>query len=483
MKRILAALVASLAVASFASHAQEAPKPAPAPAEKPVEKAADAGPMDAVAGKYKVATLNDLKLKDEERKRELSLSVIYPEGEGKFPVVLYSSQAGVNQLDLPTFWASHGYVVILPLHADAQPSRAAQTQAMVDRLFEQMDADKDGKLSAEEIPEMLKDRVKDADTDGDGFISKEELAKVFANGMGGRGGRGGRGGNGGQPGQPGEPAPAPAPAPKDPKAPKEDDFDIHGDARDSLLEDPAQPQPQPQPGPGQGRGQGRGGQGRGMGGAPETLDAGVDHVKDFALVLAQIEKLGELAPALKGKLDLEHVAAAGHGFGSYTAAVIGGATVDLSAEKKAQSFADKRIKSVIELSSRGTGQLGLTKESFAALKLPVLTMTGSEDKNPADEKQGPEWKREAFQYAPEGGKIHLVITGARAQNLVSEGGGFGRGGAQPATEDQKKMFSWTKLATLNFLNSTLRADEAAAKWFDAETLKKNTDGKLAIEKK
>ncbi len=46
-----------------------------------------------------------------------------------------------------------------------------------DRLM-QMDADGDGKLSAEEAPEQLRNMIQRADSDGDGLVSKDELIKM-----------------------------------------------------------------------------------------------------------------------------------------------------------------------------------------------------------------------------------------------------------------------------------------------------------------
>lgn len=467
MKRILASLVAVAVAGSFAVQAQEAPLP-PKPEEKKTEAAPETAPAPnvaaPVAGKFKVVTIADLKLTDEARKKELSLTAILPEGEGKFPVVIGS---GVGTA-LPTYWASHGYVVLLPVHADQQGRGRGQggQGRGIDpgAIFDQIDTDKDGFLSEEEIPAMLADRIKDADTDKDGKISKDEFTKALGAAV------------------PAQPAPAPGPeqprpAPKEPG--KEDEFSVAPGALESLLEEPAPP---PAPRGGQGRGQGRGG-------AQETIDGGVNRVKDFALILDNLAKLGELNAALKGKMDAEKVAVVGHAFGAYAASVAGGATIDLAEDKKAQSLADKRVDAIISLSGRGSGTLGLTKESFKGLAVPMLSMTGSNDTNPRAEGQGPDWKREAFAGAPEGNKIHVVIDGASGQSftgvLAGEGPQMRGRGGQPATpsEAEKAIFGWVKSSTLHFLNSTLKADEAGTKWFDAESLKKATDGKLAIEKK
>lgn len=470
MKRILVSLVAVAVASSFAVQAQEAPKPAEP--EKKTEAAPEtpAAPNLAapVAGKFKIITVSDLKLADEARKKELSFTAIFPEGEGKFPVIIGS---GIG-IALPTYWASHGYVVLLPVHADQQGGRGQGGQGRgfdPATIFDQLDTDKDGFLSEEEIPAMLADRIKDADADKDGKISKDEFTKALGAAL------------------PAQPAPAPAPeqprpAPKEPG--KEDEFSVTpGATGPALLEEPAPP---PAPRGGQGRGQGR--QGRGFG-TRESIEGGVDRVKDFALLLDNVAKIGELNAGLKGKLDAEKVAVVGHAFGAYAATVVGGATVDLAEDKKAQSLADKRVDAIISLSGRGSGTLGLTKESFKGVTVPMLNMTGSNDNNPRAEGQGPDWKREAFAGAPEGNKIHVLIDGASGQSftgvLAGEGPQRQGGRGQPAapTEAEKAIFGWVKSATLHFLNSTLKGDETGAKWFDAESLKKATEGKLAIEKK
>ena len=48
----------------------------------------------------------------------------------------------------------------------------------VEELFEQMDADEDGKLSKEEVKGPIKNDFTKIDTDEDGFLSKEEVDKA-----------------------------------------------------------------------------------------------------------------------------------------------------------------------------------------------------------------------------------------------------------------------------------------------------------------
>jgi hypothetical protein len=68
-----------------------------------------------------------------------------------------------------------------------------------------MDQNGDGKLSVDELPEPLRDRLSTADTNGDGFYDAEELTAAFANSGGGGSDResGARGPGGDGPGESG----------------------------------------------------------------------------------------------------------------------------------------------------------------------------------------------------------------------------------------------------------------------------------------
>jgi predicted dienelactone hydrolase len=458
--RVFAVAIATLMIGSL-SLAQEA-KPEPAPA---TENKID--PNKAPAGALKVTRVDDIKLNDEGRKKELVLSAVFPEDTGKYPVIVFSHGANAYATSgnaLAEYWASHGFVVLIPAHTDARQSEA-------DRMFAEYDADKDGKLSKEELPEQFQAFFDTLDKNEDGFLTKDELAEIA-----GRGGRGNRGGRGGE--QPAEPE-----KPKDPPKEGEDEFDMVGDPAEMLLEDPAQPE-EPQPRQGGGR------QGR-QRTPPPALDAkaGVDRVADIKLILDNAEALVKAAPGLKDKMDLEKVGVSGHNHGAYTAELIAGASVNIEETVKAEdgteskksetrNVADARIKAILALSPAGPDQGGLTKESFKGLKLPMMTMTGTNDTT--GEKQDAAWKKQAYELAPEGGKYHIVIEGASNSSFTAPRRSFNRGGEQPPADP---TFDWVKTSTLQFWNATLKGDEAAKTWLAGEGLKEGTAGKAAIERK
>ena len=72
------------------------------------------------------AAARDLVLRDEAHKKDLEITVRYPaadaRAEGRFPLVVFSHGAGGSRTafaDLTAHWATHGYIVVLPTHADS----------------------------------------------------------------------------------------------------------------------------------------------------------------------------------------------------------------------------------------------------------------------------------------------------------------------------------------------------------------------------
>lgn len=81
--------------------------------------------------------IDRLVLKDQRRQKSIDLTVRYPRVKGRggrtsWPLVVFSHDAGGSRAAFPeltTHWASHGYVVIIPTHADsAAPARAGRRQ-------------------------------------------------------------------------------------------------------------------------------------------------------------------------------------------------------------------------------------------------------------------------------------------------------------------------------------------------------------------
>ena len=197
--------------------------------------------------------------------------------------------------------------------------------------------------------------------------------------------------------------------------------------------------------------------------AAHDPQAGAQRVRDLSFVLDSLSELEAKVPTLAGKIDRAHVGVTGSAMGAYTAELISGATVSVPGATKAISFRDPRARAVLQLSSVGSGQQGLTKSSWNTVRLPMMTMTGSEDRG--RDEQGPEWKREPFALSPAtGNKYHVFITGAQRGSFGGRFAGHRRykqlATGDPKT-DQKAIFCYIEQTSLAFWDMTLKNDAAA----------------------
>ncbi len=76
-------------------------------------------------GPHQVVKNNDFRITDPVQSRELSVRVMYPDAEGPFPVIVFSTGMFCTpQLydRITDHWVSHGYIVVQPNHMDS-PNR------------------------------------------------------------------------------------------------------------------------------------------------------------------------------------------------------------------------------------------------------------------------------------------------------------------------------------------------------------------------
>ena len=192
-------------------------------------------------------------------------------------------------------------------------------------------------------------------------------------------------------------------------------------------------------------------------------------VADLVLVLDKLEDLPSLAPGLKGKIDNKRIGVAGHSFGAYTAMLMGGVTTDFGKEK-GKSFLDKRVKCILPISAQGTGQQGLTEQSWDALRLPMMTITGTEDRGVGG--QSVEWRKEPYKYSPVGDKYLIVIEGA---NHMSYGGALRiRGGG---------VTEIVNFCTTKYWDAYLKNSQEAKEYLQSGKLLKDFADKCTLDKK
>ncbi len=113
------------------------------------------------SGPFTVEVASGLKIYDGERKKSIPIEACYPKQNGTFPVIVISHGAITSARDyrpLSAFWASHGYVCVLPTHADAL---ALHTRA--DEKVSLLKLIGLSKVSAKELEDRRLDMVKTID--------------------------------------------------------------------------------------------------------------------------------------------------------------------------------------------------------------------------------------------------------------------------------------------------------------------------------
>lgn len=111
--------------------------------------------------------------------------------------------------------------------------------------------------------------------------------------------------------------------------------------------------------------------------------------RDVSFVIDRVRQ----DPKLSGIVDMERIGVAGHSFGAYTSLAVGGLTVDLP-EAKAVSFRDARVLAVLPMSPQGSGTMGITKDSWRGVGVPVMFLTGTRDYGSGG--RAASWRREGF---------------------------------------------------------------------------------------
>ena len=239
----------------------------------------------------------------------------------------------------------------------------------------------------------------------------------------------------------------------------------------------------------------------------------VNRARDISLILDNLTNLEKKYPELAGRMDTSKIGVSGHSYGAFTAMMVSGMTS--SAATPAIGAADPRVKAAVVFSPQGIGSLGLTKESWKDVTVPMMYVTGSLDYVTAGDAKP---RHDAFAYSPAGDKFFVSFNGARHMTFAggtlsdisddeipmrtSNGGGYGgtdpwgnpqpqmgtrgaggRGGSSLYQRD-RRIFTAAKIASTAFFDAYLKGDTAAKDYLKpGGTLEAFNSGELTIERK
>lgn len=188
--------------------------------------------------------------------------------------------------------------------------------------------------------------------------------------------------------------------------------------------------------------------------------------QDMSFILDNLDALEEMVPQIRGRLDREKIAVAGHSMGGYTAGVLLGArTTDPASGAEVNVF-DSRFKAGVMMSAPGLGGAAVSKNAiehypvfsgtnFSNLITPSLVAYGTADNDPTQHLtvRGSDWYKDPYLHSP-GGKVLLGLLGA-GHSL----GGVSGYDAKEAEDENPQMVEAVQRLTLGFLRQQLLGDD------------------------
>lgn len=168
---------------------------------------------------------------------------------------------------------------------------------------------------------------------------------------------------------------------------------------------------------------------------------------------------------LRGRLDLKCVGLVGHSFGAYTTMASCGMRPALDWLKPmvapgkglGPDLSEPRIRCGVALSPQGVGEPFFLSGSFASLKVPLLGISGTQDRqqngSPAEN------RREGFALWPKGDHRFVWLSNAKHLDFADSSGSDRKAQASATREDVQPV---TRAATLLFLEANLKSDKSAA---------------------
>ena len=192
-----------------------------------------------------------------------------------------------------------------------------------------------------------------------------------------------------------------------------------------------------------------------------NLQNAIDRAKDVRFAIDQMASIGEKVPALRDRIAMDHIGVGGHSFGANTAMLVAGQTVGFG---NAESFADPRVKAVIAMSEPTPFDHARLDDDYAAVKIPVFMMTGTEDDSPVGDTKAAD-RRLPFDHLKSDASL-LILTGG--DHMVFSGR---LREPKPTDALQQKLIRFSSTA---FWDAYMKSNTAARTWLE------NGDGFRAL---
>ncbi|RBO90942.1 alpha/beta hydrolase family protein [Pseudochrobactrum asaccharolyticum] len=189
--------------------------------------------------------------------------------------------------------------------------------------------------------------------------------------------------------------------------------------------------------------------------------------EDLVRILDELDSIEEMVPLIRGRLDRERIAVAGHSWGAQTAGTLLGATHPHPEDGSVVNRKDARIKAGVLLSVPGSGG-GLSANAarnfpfmypdFSTMSTPTLIVAGDNNKVSMTIR-GPVWWREAYDLSSAPKALFTVFGGEHSL------GGISGYEARETTDERPERVAAIQRLTTAYLYSALYAGNSA--WREA----------------
>jgi hypothetical protein len=209
--------------------------------------------------------------------------------------------------------------------------------------------------------------------------------------------------------------------------------------------------------------------------------------QDMSFVLDSLAEIENSVPELKGHIDRNRAAVAGHSFGGMIAMLKTGLKMETQEDGSTVVMADERFMAAVVMS--GVGQMEpmqmfpqvptMSVDAFAGLTKPLIASGGTLDAgNVGTGKIYPwEWRMAPFYLAPEGDKYAVILQDSDHYlgGLICRSNKGGE--ADPVAVEV------VRAAQTAFLDAYVKQDAAALRWLQSGNFTTLSDGRATFEYK
>ncbi|MFT5127070.1 MAG: putative dienelactone hydrolase [Rhodothermales bacterium] len=203
--------------------------------------------------------------------------------------------------------------------------------------------------------------------------------------------------------------------------------------------------------------------------------------KDISFAIDQATLWSQSHEQLRGRIDLSRIGVMGHSYGAYTTLVVTGMRPALDwltptvapGKGLGPDLRDTRIDCGVALSPQGPGEPFFLDASYASLKVPLLGISGSRDRQQGAE---PSNRRRAFTLWPAGDKYLLWLANADHLAFSDPSGSGARVFPRRSRADAQPV---ARAATLLFFDAYLKQSPTAKAALTAKSLEPYLRGRVS----